>query len=127
MNRQVTRVPESEYDGPVYVGEQYFNDLDDFREHWYSEHGEDAPITDDVWACDVFPVTVMSALDLCEHAADDSYDGCYDDLRLHPAFAALDEAIRAFNAAHGCRNYDVDYSRLIVLEAAAAQLQEPHS
>jgi len=116
MIAKASRVPASEYDGPVYVdgawNDGYLRDLDEFEEWWECEHDESDPMPSEVWACTTRRIQIPSADSIVEQATQDEYDGAYDAM---PPIDALQAAIDVYNASVTAESWEVDYSRRIVL------------
>lgn len=117
LRAKAVRIPEAEYDGPVYLdsawNEGYLRDTDELRE-WIDDQEEPIELTE-VWACTSRRLQLPSADNLCERITDDSFDGAYDQL---VGIEELQVAVDAFNAAQTAEEWNVDYSRLVVLAVA---------
>ncbi len=67
-----------------------------------------------VWACTERCIVLPCADDLIQRATDDSFDDAYDQMS-NGDVVALDAAIKAFNESHSVVEWNIDYSRRVVL------------
>lgn len=124
LRAKATRIPESEYSGPVYVdgawNDGYLRDTDELRE-WAAD--SEAPVSlTEVWACTTRRLQLPDAERLCEDMTQDSFEDAYDQL---VGIEELQIALDAFNAAQTAEEWDVDHSRLVVL--AVPIVEAPNS
>lgn len=111
------KLPESEYDGPVYwrdgkgYDEGYFETLDDLRE-WCDE--ADEPVPAEVWGCSRRRFKLPHADELVESAAEDHHEGVLDQVG---DTEELEAAIRKWNDEQTAESWEPSDIR-VVLDSA---------
>lgn len=125
------KIDESVYDGWVYDGDEYYGDIDAWREHFEEEvrfsDEVEAPIPDYVWAC--FPHQLVSV------SLREILGGIEDNAELEEFEAGdeckgteeLEKALEAFNEANKeLQSYSPDYKMAVMVDKSKFENEEQY-
>lgn len=119
---KATKIPDTEYSGPCFWGDEHYWGIDEAIEAIVDNGGDDGEVPAFLWAAkDELMIPALDANDLLERYTRE----CDDEIDLE-GMIALQLALDDFVAVNrGFKTYDIDYSRAIVLSSETrAQIDE---